>query len=283
MPQYKIFSCDLDGTLFGPGASFSKENDEAIRALAESGVTFIINTGRTYTEIPEILKNHPAIPYIVCSNGAVIYDRKNNTRTAFCMATAQVLEVLDILCDYDVSLSLRTDGVCYVDKQGHNDTDYEAHGANVHWRYFFYLNAVPKDDFDRFCRTVNEAEMICAFFADDRERTEAAKRLEALTGVKIASTDPSNLEIFSDRAGKGTALLYLADKLGVGHGETVAVGDTTNDSDMILKAGLGLAMENAFPELKAQADAVVCRNTEHVVPYIAKHYFSNKASFSQAF
>jgi len=44
---------------------------------------------------------------------------------------------------------------------------------------------------------------------------------------------------------------------------------------MILKAGLGLAMGNAFPELKRLATATICRNTEHAVDYILKHYFSN--------
>ena len=49
--------------------------------------------------------------------------------------------------------------------------------------------------------------------------------------------------------------------------------------DMIKKAGLGLAMENACSELKTLAGAVVCRNTEHVVEHILKHYFSNETLF----
>ena len=273
MPPYKIFSCDLDGTLLGPGSSLSQENDDAIRDLTRQGVTFVINTGRAYTEIPDTLKDHPAIPYVICSNGAVIYGKKSDTRTAFCMNRSLFLCVLDILLDYDVSLNFRTGDFCYVDRERHNDADYAAHGADADWRRFFYQSSVPKSHFLDFCRTSHEAEMICAFFADGRERTEASHRLAKLAGIKTASTAPSNIEIFSDKAGKGTALLHLAAQLGVDPADTVAVGDTTNDTDMIVKAGLGLAMENAYPELKALADAVVCRNTEHVVPYVAKHYF----------
>jgi len=275
MPSYKILSCDLDGTLFSGGATVSAENDRAMRALAARGVVFVINTGRTYTEVPEELKNHPAVPYIICSNGATIYDKKNATRTAFCMTKEISNKALDILLDYDVSLSLRQGGVCYVDAAAHNDAHYIAHRANAAWRYFFYLNSVPRHDFSSFCREADGVEMTCAFFADDRERDSAAERLSRLDGVQLASTSPANLEIFSSRAGKGTALLHLADSLGIAAEETVAVGDTTNDSDMILKAGLGLAMGNAFPELKRLATATICRNTEHAVDYILKHYFSN--------
>ena len=116
--------------------------------------------------------------------------------------------------------------------------------------------------------------MICPFFASANERTKAAKRLAGLEGVRIASSADENLEIYSKNAGKGNALLHLAAQLGIDPAQTIAVGDSENDSDMIKKAGLGLAMENACPELKTLAGAVVCHNTEHVVDYILKHYFS---------
>ncbi len=283
MPNYKILSCDLDGTLLGPESTFSAENNAAIHTLSERGVTFIINTGRTYAEIPQALKNHPAIPYVICSNGAAIYDQKSGKITRFGMTSKLSSEVLDILLNYDVSLSFRQQGICYVDAQTHNDSDYAAHRISAEWRRFFYQNATPRGDFFNFCRNEDEVEMICAFFANEQERSRAAKHLGHLVGVQLASSAPENLEIFSAKAGKGSALLHLAASLGIAAEDTIAVGDTSNDKDMILKAGLGLAMGNAYPELKAQADATICRNTEHAADYILKHYFSNETSNFKAF
>ncbi len=274
MPNYKILSCDLDGTLFDHGTHVSEENDRAIRALAARGFLFVINTGRTYTEIPEELREHPAVPYIICSDGAAIYDKKNGTRFSLCMENEVSGKALEILADYDISLSLREAGHCYVDAATHNDAHYIAHHADAEWRHFFYLNGIPLANFAHFCREATEPEMICAFFANASEREEAAKRLAALDGVQIASTAAANLEIFSKKAGKGNALLHLAKVLGISPAQTVAVGDSANDSDMISKAGLGLAVENAWPELKFLADAVICKNTDHAVSYIAKHYFT---------
>ena len=275
MSSYKILSCDLDGTLFNDGTHVSEENDRAMRTLAASGVIFVINTGRTYTEIPKELRDHPAVQYIICSDGAAIYDRKSGTRISLCMENEVSNQVLDVLADYDISLSLREGGICYVDAAAHNDEHYIAHNADAEWRYFFYLNGVARTDFLRFCRAATEPEMICAFFADAGERAVAAKSLTLLDRVQIASSAEPNLEIFSSKAGKGNALLHLLARLGVDPSQAIAVGDSTNDSDMIIKVGLGLAVENACPELKELADAVICKNTDHVVSYIAKHYFSN--------
>ena len=70
------------------------------------------------------------------------------------------------------------------------------------------------------------------------------------------------------------ALLRLADMTGVDHAQTLAVGDSKNDSDMLAAAGLGLAVSNAWEELKAVADVVIpCSNDEHVAPYLLEHYF----------
>ena len=44
--------------------------------------------------------------------------------------------------------------------------------------------------------------------------------------------------------------------------QTMAVGDTENDLSILTAAGLGVAMGNALPEIKAQADAVTCTNDE---------------------
>ncbi|MBR2010509.1 MAG: HAD family phosphatase [Clostridia bacterium] len=279
MPSYKILSCDLDGTLFDHGKHVSEENDRAMRALTARGCLFVINTGRTYSEIPKELREHPAVQYIICSDGAAIYDKKNNTRLSLCMENEVSNQVLDILDDYDTSLTLRKDGSCYVDAATHNDADYIAHHANSAWRYFFYTYGVPKENFKGFCREATQTEMICPFFANADERAEAAERLAALESVQLASTADANLEIFSKKAGKGNALLHLAAQLGIDRAQTIAVGDSTNDSDMILKAGLGLAMENACPELKSIADAVICKNTDHAVPYILRHYLSQKHLF----
>jgi hypothetical protein len=61
---------------------------------------------------------------------------------------------------------------------------------------------------------------------------------------------------------KGYALDWLARHYGFDLSETMAIGDSRNDLDMIQSAGLGVAMSNALPEVKARADVVVGSNAE---------------------
>lgn len=50
------------------------------------------------------------------------------------------------------------------------------------------------------------------------------------------------------------------------------MGDSTNDLMLVGTAGLGLAMHNAVPELKAAADEIICSNQEHSAAYILERY-----------
>ncbi|MBQ6989762.1 MAG: HAD family phosphatase, partial [Clostridia bacterium] len=60
MNPYTIVASDLDGTLLNNQAEISRENLDAISRIAERGGEFVVATGRTYAEIPEMVRNHPA-------------------------------------------------------------------------------------------------------------------------------------------------------------------------------------------------------------------------------
>ena len=52
---------------------------------------------------------------------------------------------------------------------------------------------------------------------------------------------------------KGKALRALTAHLGLSESEVMAIGDGNNDLSLISSVGLGVAMANATPELKAAA------------------------------
>ena len=82
---------------------------------------------------------------------------------------------------------------------------------------------------------------------------EFPRRFPELAGTTSVS---NNIEINSAKAGKGKAILALAEHLGIDPKDTVAFGDGTNDREMLELAGLGVAMENADPLVKAVADQI---------------------------
>lgn len=58
---------------------------------------------------------------------------------------------------------------------------------------------------------------------------------------------------------KGTGLVRVAEALGVPTSDTVALGDSDNDLEMLRVAGVGVAMGGAAPHVRAVADRVTAR------------------------
>jgi len=67
---------------------------------------------------------------------------------------------------------------------------------------------------------------------------------------------------------KAEGMLYVADLLGIPAENCIAVGDSTNDEEMIMAAGVGVAMGNATDELKKIADIITETNANDGVAVI---------------
>ena len=269
---YRIVASDLDGTLLNSQGKLSAENEQAMQALTEKGVFFVPSSGRTLEEIPLFIRENPSVRYIIHSDGAAVYDKQTGERIDLSMSQESARTVLDILAEYETNMTVRHLGKSYVDERMFNDEAGRYYRLQDDFQQYIYDYSIPVTNFDLFCRSLDSIEMICVFFHDQAEQDACRDRLLKLGAYGVAASEPTNLEIFDKNAGKGSALLRLAEHLGVDRSQTIAVGDSPNDLDMLSKAGLGLAMGNAAPEIQAMADAVACRNDEHVVSYILHTY-----------
>jgi Cof subfamily protein (haloacid dehalogenase superfamily) len=272
MGNYKIVASDLDGTLLNKAGKISPENLAAIGEMAERGIWFVPASGRGLSEMPEQIKACEDIRYVLYSNGAAVLDRKTGEKLLCCLPKELSVEILDILDDYDVHITQRQGGECYIDafEQGPEKYEYyhmgKAH-AFITWNY-----GIHKEDFHAFSRTLEDVELYVVHFHDPAERRACLERLTALGKYAIAEANPNSLEISMPAATKGNALLRLADHLGIAHEDTIGMGDSDNDTTMVQAAGLGLAMENACDSLKETADEVICDNDAHGVRYVLEHY-----------
>ena len=55
--------------------------------------------------------------------------------------------------------------------------------------------------------------------------------------------------------------------------DVVAVGDDLNDSSMINMAGIGVAMDNAVPQVKDEADFITNNNNESGIAAVIDEFF----------
>jgi hypothetical protein len=70
------------------------------------------------------------------------------------------------------------------------------------------------------------------------------------------------LSIQSAACSKAVALARLAARYGVAMDEIMAIGDHHNDLEMLAAVGLAVAMGNALPVVKQQADVIVASNDD---------------------
>ena len=72
---------------------------------------------------------------------------------------------------------------------------------------------------------------------------------------------------------KATGLAKLIKRLGIDQSQVMACGDEANDLSMIEWAGLGVAMRNAVPEVKAVANVITpMTNDEEAVAWAIEEY-----------
>lgn len=272
--DYKIIASDLDGTLLQYDGRVSAENWRAIEQLKENGVQFVPASGRSFNEMPEELRESPLIRYYITSDGTTVYDKETDTTHELPLPRALSHWVLDKVYQYPMWMMVHADTNSYVDAVYHNEKDFIRFNLDQRWRDFTFATNRPVENFKEFVYGLERAQSIIPFF----ERMEDLKECEAYFRTHpeliVAQSDPYNLEVFHCKAGKGNALMLLADLLGVDRKATIAVGDSTNDLTMVQAAGLGLAMENAVPELKAAADQEICHYEQHSAKYILEHYIN---------
>lgn len=271
--NYKIVASDLDKTLLTPNHGVSPENLKAIEALAAKGVEFVPASGRSYDEMPKVLLENPHIRYYITSDGAAIVDKQTQTMHELAMDADLSKEVLDIVYQYPICPMIHYGTIAYVDAATHNPADYATFNMDDYWISFAMANEIPMENLQQVAYTLPTIQSIVPFFRNMEDLERCREILSKDSRLLLAQTDPHNLEIFSCKAGKGNALHYLADLLGVDRAATIAIGDSTNDRTMVEAAGLGLAVENAVPALKEVADEIICHYQDHSAKYVLDHYF----------
>ena len=104
-------------------------------------------------------------------------------------------------------------------------------------------------------------------------RETLTQHFAAVAGVKhnapegVRDENVHLLEVFDPQVNKWTAIHRLAFDQGIPRERVAAVGDEVNDIAMIEGAGLGIAMANAIPALKAVAQRETRSNAEHGVAH----------------
>ena len=276
MRNIKLIALDLDGTLLNMEKKVPQGNYQALKECEKAGIQIVPATGRGVGGIPPMIRELPGANYAITTNGAVVADLKNNKAIKTCgLSNEMIQRILNIAKKYHSATDPFIDGRAITEPASIDHMDEFGLSPEMQKLIRDTREVVP--NVMEYVKTTGaEAEKVNIFMADLEEREVLRKELMAIPELSISSSMYNNLEVNAKGADKGSALLWLADYLGIDREETMSFGDGENDIPMIKAAGLGVAMGNALDTVKAVADTVTLTNDENgVAAAIRKYIFGS--------
>lgn len=263
----KLIAVDLDGTLLNDFGRASEKDIAAIRSAMDQGVLVVASTGRPYDDMPVSELERVGIRYAITVNGAAVYTIPGREclfeRT---MDSSRIADLLEPLSELDVFANVMIDGhgngvsrqepvigrlgtTEYFKEKFRRDTDFfEDLSGRIREKHL-RVQKIAITFYKEEDGTIHDLDRVCEIMRDYPELTMVAGWT-------------CNREITGEGVSKGAALLWLCDRFGVPLDQTMAIGDTENDAEIIRTAGIGVAMANSDDEALKAADYLTSSNLE---------------------
>ncbi len=267
--EIQCIATDLDGTLLNNNGQIFEYTKKIIDQLIELGVEVIPSTARAFSDLPTSLMD-TKIRYFICSNGAMIYDRKNETLLfSYELNTTIAKEILEKIKGCDKVITIVKNGIVY--------------SSEVIQDVLRFQN-IKETDIERICKTrklvksvdpyLNEFDTLDKLhlnFYTPEQRISCLKMIPDSKDYVCASSG-LNIEITHPLATKGHAILEICEFLKLDSKKIIAFGDNLNDSALFEVAQIKVAMKNAKEELKLQADVITEKDNqeEGVAHYLSE-------------
>lgn len=256
--EKKVIFLDIDGTLTRPGSNEPPASAIwAIDRAREKGHYVFLCTGRNYDMLRPLLRYGfdgvaaSSGGYIECG-GKAIFDCP--------MTESQKKSAMDVLKRNGIFRTVECMDGAYTDEEFKEFLRVHASEGNnselLRWREQIEesLNIRPMKEYG------GQPVYKIVIMSPSRERLHEPERF-LNSDFRFCIQDENeggfvNGEVVNRKFDKGKAVRMVCDYLRIPVRNSVAVGDSMNDREMLEAAGLGICMENGSGELKRLADDI---------------------------
>ena len=272
----KLIFIDIDGTLFDHAKDAIPESAKnAILSVKSKGHKIFLSTGRPYADIDQEILNSPLDGMIV-SCGAVVYV---DNKPIYCKTYPQkeLISLIQFMLDNNIGFSL--DGIRknYLTEEAFNYLSslmFKNIEDSVLSRAMMAKNnCFPFEDMKE--EDLKEVVKISIFTKNKESCEKLFQRIpESLVGFMYKNNhlDLYNGEISIKGITKATGLKQITSYLNIPIEDTIAIGDSLNDLDILQEAGLSICMGNGADECKKTADFVTKDISDDGLAYALKHF-----------
>ncbi|MFN0133711.1 MAG: HAD-IIB family hydrolase [Phycisphaerales bacterium] len=287
-PRYDMIAIDLDGTLLNSSREVSEANRLALDDARAAGVRVVICTGRALPECEQTLDRIGQDGPVAVAGGSIIAcPRKRRTLHRFALEPELVARAARTLLGHERPVLILKDpepaslDYVVVHGTGRHELEADMHDWFARWQVRVrFVEHIEQDEHpDHTVRFgISGPSGRLARIAAELERQVQGRAVMHAFGRVIHShageaggenedERPHILEIFDARASKWSAIRWLADQDGIPDERICAIGDEVNDLPMITQAGLGVAMGNAVPSVRAAARRETLRHDDDGVAH----------------
>lgn len=267
---YRIIALDLDGTLTNHDKVVTPKTREALLHAVAQGATIVLASGRpTYgiEPIAECLELHKHGGYILSYNGGNIVNAKTGEKLFSQFLPDPVIPIL-----YKYAKEKNHAILGYAGKEIITEMP-----DDQYVREESRINKMNIRKVDNLLEALEPHPTKLLMTGDPADMLKAEEELSEILGEKmdIFRSAPFFLELVPKGIDKAQSLLRLMTKINLTPADMIAFGDGYNDLSMLKLAGMGVAMANAAPEVRAEADYVTLSNEEDGVAAALEHFANN--------
>ncbi len=249
----KMIVTDLDGTLLKDDKSISTYTETVIKRLRNSGILFAVATARPIRAVKAFL---PWISYdaAVFHNGAVVMDHEVLVKN---LGVKNPGKIVNSILGNNSSYKIAVES---------NDVMYSNFNAEEIWPGIDYIKT---SDFKELEHSYAEKIIVGAYSSE--EMNQLRKCIS--DDLYLLPSENRIITIHNIQSTKMNGIKTLAERYDISPSQIVAFGDDYNDIDMLRLCGIGVAVENALPEVKEAAKEITESNEQDGVAKWLNRFF----------
>lgn len=256
----KLAALDLDDTTLKSDSTLAEETNDALLTAVNAGIEIVVASGRAFTSLPKQILAMEGVNYAITSNGSAIEMAKTGERIYSRTLPENVART--ILDSFPKAMF-----ECFIAGQPYCLREYMEDpvkfGCSPAYIGYVKTTRKPVEDMRAFIAEnisrLDSIDIIC-HTPEIKENTYAKGK--TIEGAYVTSSSPRLVEFAAADAGKGKALRWLCEKLGVAAENVAAFGNGDNDADMLIFAGLGVSVQNGTAYCRESADYICETNDD---------------------
>lgn len=252
-----------------------------------------LHLGRMPGAVRALANEIGANKYTICGNGTLIYDlQKEEIIYNSYMEKQKVLDIIRICEQNSIYYNIYTENeviakslhynILFYDKENSKKPIEKRTNINIVQDIYKYIE--QKDDISILKMTICDSNK--AIFGGIIKTIKTIPKIDVLEiehmSRKIIKDGTNEIpieyyytEIAKQNTNKWTAIQYLIKQLNIEPQEVMAIGDNANDKEMVINAGLGVAMGDSMLSSNRIGDICVSNNNENGVAQAINKYIND--------